>query len=367
MSEVTEQRYKIGKRFFKHAPAFKGRKNKTTGEYLSKRLNRIAIPFRGAEPWQCNVYYFWWEFLRRHEGYKDCCERGGKGKYRKLYADFGNIHEHDDFWKWWRVKITSEGYGLDENGKKRLPNRGEYLFAEPPARFITKADRVSNTRSDTLTVNIPLEVRTPQLVQQLRKLLNQYQERVRDARSVSRALYPVAIASPKLIALHKSLRVYDIEQEHKRRLPNHEKADLAELDYNNKNDNQHTVSQVKKFVAEGGTLYTERDVKELEDTIKQRKRIAYKNYLNAAEDYIHFAGLGEFPKRRDSKSKNKTRNEPKPVSSSEDLHREYRSFALANMDAFNEYRRERKRRKREIREQRKEKRERMKQRERKNG
>ena len=367
MSETTEQKYLVDGRYFIHAPAYFGKKDPETGKYLSRRLARLASPFVGAKPYQRTVFYFWWEFLRRHEGYKDCCERGGSGKYRKLYQDFGDVHEFDVFWKWWRVRIASAGNGLDENGKKRIPNRGEYLFAEPPARFITKADRVSNTRSDTLTVNIPLEVRTPQLVQQLRKLLNVHQDRVRDARSVSRALYPVAIASPKLIALHKSLRVYDIEQEHKRRLPNHEKADLAELDYNNKNDNQHTVSQVKKFVAEGGTLYTERDVKELEDTIKQRKRIAYKNYLNAAEDYIHFAGLGEFPKRRDSKSKNKTRNEPKPVSSSEDLHREYRSFALANMDAFNEYRRERKRRKREIREQRKAQRERMKQRERKNG
>ena len=36
--------------------------------------------------WDNSVYYLWWEFLRRHDGYKETCENGGKGKYAKLYA-----------------------------------------------------------------------------------------------------------------------------------------------------------------------------------------------------------------------------------------------------------------------------------------
>ena len=64
--------------------------------------------------WNNSVYYLWWEFLRRHEGYKETCENGGKGKYEKLYADFGNVHE-GTFREWW----TKD-------------DRGARLFAEPP-------------------------------------------------------------------------------------------------------------------------------------------------------------------------------------------------------------------------------------------
>ena len=49
-------------------------------------------PFPEAEPWQCSVYYYWWEYLRRHEGYKRTCAQGGRGRYAKLYEDFGNVH-----------------------------------------------------------------------------------------------------------------------------------------------------------------------------------------------------------------------------------------------------------------------------------
>jgi hypothetical protein len=76
----------------RHAPPFWGRRSKETGEYLSKRLARIEPPFIGAEPWQHTIYYFWGEFLLRHEGYKDCCVRGGVGRYKKLYAHIGDVH-----------------------------------------------------------------------------------------------------------------------------------------------------------------------------------------------------------------------------------------------------------------------------------
>ena len=64
--------------------------------------------------WDNSVYYLWWEFLRRHDGYKKTCENGGNGKYAELYADFGNVHE-GTFKEWW----TKDG-------------RGARLFAEPP-------------------------------------------------------------------------------------------------------------------------------------------------------------------------------------------------------------------------------------------
>ena len=61
-----------------------------------------------------SIYYLWWEFLRRHDGYKRTCENGGKGEYEKLYANFGNVHG-GAFKDWW----TKD-------------DRGAHLFAEPP-------------------------------------------------------------------------------------------------------------------------------------------------------------------------------------------------------------------------------------------
>jgi hypothetical protein len=110
---------------------------------------------------------FWWEFLCRHEGYKDCCARGGAGRYKKLYAHFGDVHAYEtkDFWSWWTEK-------LDNDWK-----RSEFLFAEPDARQMAVQGKVFNTLpDDMLVLSIPLEVRTPQLVKKLRSLA-QYQRR----------------------------------------------------------------------------------------------------------------------------------------------------------------------------------------------
>src|SRR5262249_33685606 len=66
-----------------------------------------------GEWWEDSIYYLWWEFLRRHEGYKKTCDNGGKGKFAKLYADFGNVHDVS-FKDWWMKE-----------------DRGAELFAEP--------------------------------------------------------------------------------------------------------------------------------------------------------------------------------------------------------------------------------------------
>ena len=147
------------KRFFIHAPAFYGNKDANTGEFVSRRLRTIQNPFDDeTKPWRRNIYYFWWEFLKRHEGYRKCCERGGTGEYSALYTDWGNIHAYtaETFWDWWNEKL--------DNGE----SRGEYLFAEPPLpRRITIADKVAKD-TQTLTVNLPLEIRTPELLKFMR-------------------------------------------------------------------------------------------------------------------------------------------------------------------------------------------------------
>lgn len=58
-------------------------------------------PFPKAKPWQCSVYYFWWRFLKEHEGYRECCENGGEGPHAETYRDFGDIRGND-FRSWWK-------------------------------------------------------------------------------------------------------------------------------------------------------------------------------------------------------------------------------------------------------------------------
>jgi hypothetical protein len=70
-------------------------------------------------------YYWWYLFLREHDGYKRCCDNKGNGKYSKLYADFGDVHA-EEFPDWWQ-------------------SRGEHLFAEQvrmpcAVRLATKDD-----------------------------------------------------------------------------------------------------------------------------------------------------------------------------------------------------------------------------------
>jgi len=47
-----------------------------------------------------NIYELWFEFLKRHEGYRQCCAQGGSGEYAALYADFGDVHGQM-FGDWW--------------------------------------------------------------------------------------------------------------------------------------------------------------------------------------------------------------------------------------------------------------------------
>ena len=285
--KIEDQRYKVGRKFFIHAPPFKGRRSKETGEFLSKRLQRITPPFHGAEAYQHSIYYFWWEFLRRHEGYKACCEKNGKGKYAKLYADFGNIHEHDDFWKWWSEKVDDETYiNL---------GRGERLFAEPQGRSIEVADRVLNTQTvDTLTVNIPLEIRTAHLVKNFRRFLAEHKEQVQQARRISRARYPIS-SSVRLNSLYQTLCVFDVEREYGKTKKQYEKCDLAGV-YVNEIVNGETVAKLKRADLPYNDVLQE---------VRRRKSQAYRRYLDMAHEYIENVGKGKFP-LRSSKDENKT-------------------------------------------------------------
>jgi hypothetical protein len=156
-----------------------------------------------GEWWEDSVYYFWWEFLRRDEGYKKTCENGGKGQYAKLYADFGNVHGVS-FKEWWT-----------KNG------RGARLFSEPPlpnrVMALTSADiraLPENWNSQSLLiVAVPLSLPKRHIEQKLAKILSQRHKRKRGQRTFkeSRALYPIA-TSFKTSSLKGMLDAYDLHQ-----------------------------------------------------------------------------------------------------------------------------------------------------------
>ena len=104
----------------------------------------LPSAYEKAPAWGASI------ILKRSKLYRDCCERGGKGRYKKLYADWGDIHAYtpETFWGWWSGKVEVDGVVI---------TRGEHLFSEPPARRITLADRVGD-HPMTLTV---IDTKTP--------------------------------------------------------------------------------------------------------------------------------------------------------------------------------------------------------------
>lgn len=264
------------RRLFIFKQSFKGNRSRKTGEFVARDLrqasrNPLWLPkehpeHREPKAWEYSIYYWWWEFLRRHEGYKNCCERGGNGKYAKLYADWGDIHSLE-YWDWWKQKVT------DDDGNSWT--RGEYLFAEP-LRSIKVCDEITEMNDashHSLKIIIPLEVATSDLVAMFRRLLNQHSHERQQARSASNALYPVA-SKVSLRSLYWALRAWDVEHATKDDCPkvkNHQKPQLM------------------------GILAWDLN----EEVDRQRARMEFTRYYQAAEDYIACAAEhGTFPKRR---------------------------------------------------------------------
>lgn len=258
--------------FFRQMPAFE--------DYENEKMDTKTYPFtpdqeptfqtepREPLPHEFSVYYWWWEFLKRHEGYKRCCERGGAGKYANLYADWGNIYDYstNDFWDWWSTSVSVDGVVI---------KRGEYLFGETAMRRPSVATEIA-TDVQTLTVNLPLEVRTKTLMRTMREFLKQHKKQVQVARSISTAKYPY-INNIRTPTLHRVLRAYDIHQHYGK-----------------------TMTQYEKYRQTTGQSLVEKhshtDLPTMES--KRRETMEFRRMLTMAEDYIYFAGLGEFPKRR---------------------------------------------------------------------
>ncbi|MRV73559.1 hypothetical protein GJ700_17745 [Duganella sp. FT92W] len=150
-------------------------------------------------------YYWWFQHLKRHAGYKACCERGGEGEYAALYLDWGDVRT-DDFEEWFF-------------------QHGDALFREPHVQDdlgeIRDAAQLEKINlSDTMVVAVPIRLGKRNLSKQ--EIIYQF-SLLLDARFpgniggrpqyVSEAKYRFN-GYPQLDKLEERLRIYDMRQKH---------------------------------------------------------------------------------------------------------------------------------------------------------
>jgi hypothetical protein len=213
-----------------------------------------------TKPFKNSVYYFWYEFLKRNENYKECCRQGGLGAMADLYADFGDVFEMD-FKSWWQ-----------EN------DRGARLFAEAPlpsVRQIKEADDLE-VSDRMLTVSLPLELPRKFLEAELKKLLDKHHKGERGVRTnkESTALYPV-VGHFDMTNLSKCLTVFDLRKER----PDLKLWQLCQ---------EARVGSRENYIKEG-----QKDLSAANKKIVLANSV--KRYIKAADAMVANVGLGKFP------------------------------------------------------------------------
>ena len=254
-------------------------------------MQYVKPPYEKAPGWQCSVYYFWYEYLRRHTGYRDTCTNNGAGDYAEQFSIFGNVHELD-FANWW-------GQHFD-------------LFAEPTPAFLVNKRQLERGESIQRSgfieyVQIDLRYAETDIIRRVRDLVRVSKSRAADryekhldrtggdvalaqklakrSQVKSYAQYKVA-SRPSLPALHQHLLVWDAKVEH----PQADDADLFDM--------ASVTAQLPYSEAEIATLKADGlTVKDLEKGNRRAKRLAVQRHLRIAQQYIDNVVCGEFPKR----------------------------------------------------------------------
>jgi len=173
----------------------------------SPELYLYGYPDVGGEDPQpkTSPYYWWFQHLKRHAGYKACCERGGDGEYAALYLDWGDVRT-DDFEEWFF-------------------QYGDGLFKEPHVHDdlgeIRDASQLEKINlNDTMVVAIPIrfgmrELSKQEIIYQFSMLLDARFPGKSGGRPVyvSEAKYRFS-GYPQLDKLEERLRIYDMRQLH---------------------------------------------------------------------------------------------------------------------------------------------------------
>jgi hypothetical protein len=229
--------------------------------------NRLPIAHQQRSP-----FYWWWECLRRHEGYLKCCADGGGGEFGAIYADFGDVRG-DSFHTWWTE---------DE--------RGVRLFAEQPlaVKFAELASPVEWqsdwTSADVMVVAVPLEPSKRYLKGVFAKLLDKRHTgrkgRPAISQKASTARYRLA-RNYTIANLRTMIAVYDFWLEIQQR-PNSDKMALWEIGHKlhlNKAASRHALSAEKTERMDGRNV--------LATTVSR--------YVKRAKSIIDNAASGAFP------------------------------------------------------------------------
>jgi hypothetical protein len=235
------------------------------GGRVSKR-KQPKPPYKGAPPMQCSVYYWWWEFLKRHEGYKQTCLNGGKGEYEELYRDLGNVHE-GGFWEWWKAH--------------------QHLFDEPLppiAKVIGKGD-VKGLGDDILLIAVPKSQRLPQTIKQIKRALLAEGVKKGERQKPSAAIYKV-VSKPVLSGLYDALRVWDAHKLF---------GDVPYYLIRDFIDGKLTEAEVREYA----TITSDKQKTELfgHQQIRIPKTLFVSRNLRIAKQYIDNLPTKEFPKR----------------------------------------------------------------------
>ena len=173
---------------FIHAPPLK------TGRTKRKSVPKRARGPKPDEHYKQSVYYYWWAFLRLNKDYLKTCERGGKGRYAKTYADFGDVRG-DDFWAWWKTH--------------------NLLFAEPPARKARLITDIKNYEPEpgTILIEVPTDKKLRLRMGHVRFILAQAIED--NSRRISRSeAKRQVMGKPSVASLDLYYRAYLLKQQY---------------------------------------------------------------------------------------------------------------------------------------------------------
>ena len=262
---------------------------KLEGEYYPYREPKP--PYPDAPGWQCSVYFFWYEYLRRHEGYAECCRRGGQGECSALYEDFGDVH-NTDFMSWWQTHHE--------------------LFAEPRPAFLVfkhklKAGQEINGSGFIEYVQIDLRFSETDIIRRVRDLVRIQKQRtayqferylkttggdpalagaVKARRRVlSQAKYRVT-TKPILPTLYQHLRAWDARIEN----PDMSDADLFDI-AGLELKLPYSLKEIEDLRSDGLPVH------DLEASNRRAKSLAVQRHLRIARQYIDNVATGRFPLR----------------------------------------------------------------------
>jgi hypothetical protein len=254
-------------------------------------LWEVQPPHSDAPGWQCSVYYYWYEYLRRHEGYEETCRNDGDGPYAAQFVAFGNVHALT-FAEWWAerfwlfeerrpVQRLKQAPALDPNG---FPVDRDMLYlaidlTAPPSQLLREL------RAEVWVQRMAAEERAQRSAKQRAARRSEPVPRVSIDTRKSTAHYPVA-TKPVLASLHEHLLVWDVKQAN----PDMLDADIADA----------AGIRINQVV-DGETLASRKMLKlpteKIAKTIYRRKQLAVQRHLRIAKQYIDNVVLGEFPKR----------------------------------------------------------------------